>query len=120
MTRVTALLFHRRLSNCSANTCGSGPGRTRHRIRVAMDRITLFWRAASRRRMEHNKEQSVLMIPKRVHTGCMGHHIITSSELLKKKRDDLRTKRDALFKTYSQPPHDFDLARQIKKIDDEV
>ncbi len=66
------------------------------------------------------RDQSVLMIPKRVHTGCMGHHIITSSELLKKKRDDLRTKRDALFKTYSQPPHDFDLARQIKKIDDEV
>jgi hypothetical protein len=50
----------------------------------------------------------------------MGHHIVTSTELLKKKRDDLRTKRDALFKTYSQPPHDFDLALQVKKIDDEV
>jgi len=50
----------------------------------------------------------------------MGYETVTTTVIWKKKRDDLRTKRDALFKEYSQPPHDFDLALQIKKIDDEV
>ena len=50
----------------------------------------------------------------------MGHETVATTVMWKKKRDDLRTKRDALFKEYSQPPQDFDLALQIKNIDDEV
>jgi hypothetical protein len=50
----------------------------------------------------------------------MDHPTGSTAEDWKKKRDDLATKRKALFKKYSQTPQDFDLARQIKKIDDEV
>jgi hypothetical protein len=48
----------------------------------------------------------------------MGYDTVSST--LKKKRDDLTGQRDALFKKYSQTPHDLDLAQQIKNIDDEV
>ena len=65
------------------------------------------------------KINSVSITVKRVHTGCMGHQIVTT-DVWKKKRGDLTAKRDALFKKYSQAPHDLDLAQQIKKIDDEV
>jgi hypothetical protein len=50
----------------------------------------------------------------------MGHATVTSTDVWKKKRDDLNLKRNALFKKYSQNAHDLDLALQIKKIDDEV
>jgi hypothetical protein len=38
----------------------------------------------------------------------------------KKKRDDLKTRRNSLFATYTKRPHDFHLAREIKALDDEI
>ena len=38
----------------------------------------------------------------------------------KKKRDDLKAKRNALFETYTKDPQNFHLAREIKSIDDEI
>lgn len=38
----------------------------------------------------------------------------------KKKRDDLRAKRNLLFATYAKDPQNFHLAREIKDIDDEI
>jgi hypothetical protein len=38
----------------------------------------------------------------------------------KKKRDDLKARRDALFETYTKDPQNFHLAREIKDIDDEI
>jgi len=38
----------------------------------------------------------------------------------KKKRAELSTKRDLLFRKYSRNPHDLNLALEIKTIDDEV
>jgi hypothetical protein len=43
-----------------------------------------------------------------------------STDVWKKKRDDLNVKRNTLFKKYSKNPHDHHLALEIKKIDDEV
>jgi len=49
----------------------------------------------------------------------MGNTVATT-DVWKARRDDLKIKRNALFKKYSQNPHDLDLASQIKRIDDEV
>jgi hypothetical protein len=38
----------------------------------------------------------------------------------KKKRDDLKAKRNALFETYTRDPQNIHLAREIKSIDDEI
>jgi hypothetical protein len=38
----------------------------------------------------------------------------------KKKRDDLKAKRNSLFDEYLKRPHDFQLASAIKPIDDEI
>ena len=38
----------------------------------------------------------------------------------KKKRDDLKTKRNSLFEKYAKHPNEFHLALEIKKIDDEI
>jgi hypothetical protein len=38
----------------------------------------------------------------------------------KKKREDLKNKRNALFETYTKDPQNFHLAREIKAIDDEI
>jgi hypothetical protein len=38
----------------------------------------------------------------------------------KKKRDDLKARRDSLFAAYSKDPENFHLAREIKDIDDEI
>jgi len=38
----------------------------------------------------------------------------------KKKRDDLKSKRNSLFEKYSKHPGEFHLALEIKKIDDEI
>jgi hypothetical protein len=38
----------------------------------------------------------------------------------KKKRDDLKSKRNSLFEKYSKHPEEFHLALEIKKIDDEI
>ena len=38
----------------------------------------------------------------------------------KKKRDDLKSKRNSLFEKYARHPEEFHLALEIKKIDDEI
>jgi hypothetical protein len=38
----------------------------------------------------------------------------------KKKRDDLKSKRNLLFEQYAKHPEEFQLALEIKKIDDEI
>ena len=38
----------------------------------------------------------------------------------KKKRDDLKAKRNSLFERYAEHPEEFHLALEIKKIDDEI
>jgi hypothetical protein len=38
----------------------------------------------------------------------------------KKKRDDLKARRNSLFAAYSKDPENFRLAREIKDIDDEI
>jgi hypothetical protein len=38
----------------------------------------------------------------------------------KKKRDDLKSKRNSLFEKYAKRPEDFRLALEIKKMDDEI
>jgi len=46
--------------------------------------------------------------------------MLAEAGVWKKKRDDLKAKRDALFETYTKDPQNFHLAREIKEIDDEV
>jgi hypothetical protein len=38
----------------------------------------------------------------------------------KKKREDLKTKRNALFETYTKDPQNILLAREIKDLDDQI
>ena len=38
----------------------------------------------------------------------------------KRKRDDLKVKRNALFETYTKDFQNFHLAREIKALDDEI
>jgi hypothetical protein len=38
----------------------------------------------------------------------------------KKKRDDLKSKRNSLFEKYAKHPEDLNLALEIKKMDDEI
>jgi hypothetical protein len=38
----------------------------------------------------------------------------------KKKRDDLKSRRNSLFEEYARHPEEFHLALEIKKIDDEI
>jgi hypothetical protein len=55
----------------------------------------------------------------------IGGTLITRTTLVatddwKKKRDDLKAKRNSLFDEYLKRPHDFQLASKIKPIDDEI
>ena len=50
----------------------------------------------------------------------MGYSIAVDKNSRKKKRDDLTSKRNLLFKKYLNNPHDFSLGQEIKKIDDEI
>jgi len=56
----------------------------------------------------------------RAHTEYMGHNIVTTADVLKKKREDLKTKRDSLFQKYTKHPNDYHFALEIKIIDDEI
>ena len=38
----------------------------------------------------------------------------------KKKRDDLKAKRNSLFEKYAKHPQDYHLSLEIKKLDDEI
>jgi hypothetical protein len=46
--------------------------------------------------------------------------MVAAAGVWKKKRNDLKTKRDSLFETYAKDPQNFHLAREIKEIDDEI
>ena len=46
--------------------------------------------------------------------------MVATAGVWKKKRDDLKSKRNTLFETYSKDPQNFLLAREIKAIDDEI
>ena len=46
--------------------------------------------------------------------------MVAVASVWKKKRDDMKAKRNALFETYSRDPQNFHLAREIKAIDDEI
>ena len=46
--------------------------------------------------------------------------MVAVASLWKKKRDDLKARRNSLFETYSKNPENFHLAREIKDIDDEI
>jgi len=46
--------------------------------------------------------------------------MVAVASLWKKKRDDLKARRNSLFETYSRDPENFHLAREIKEIDDEI
>jgi hypothetical protein len=50
----------------------------------------------------------------------MGRPVVANKESWKKKRDDLSSKRNLLFKKYTRNPQDFSLAREIKSLDDEI
>jgi hypothetical protein len=46
--------------------------------------------------------------------------MVAVASLWKKKRDDLKKKRNSLFEIYTKDPQNFHLAREIKDIDDEI
>jgi hypothetical protein len=46
--------------------------------------------------------------------------MVAVASLWKKKRDDLKARRDSLFAAYSKDPQNFHLAREIKDLDDEI
>jgi hypothetical protein len=46
--------------------------------------------------------------------------MVATASVWKKKRDDLKSKRNSLFETYTRDPQNFHLAREIKSIDDEI
>jgi hypothetical protein len=57
---------------------------------------------------------------KRAHTSPEGHPMLAVAGVWKKKRDDLKAKRNSLFEKYAKHPDEFHLALEIKKIDDEI
>jgi len=46
--------------------------------------------------------------------------MVADAGVWKKKRDDLKARRNSLFETYTKDPQNFHLAREIKDIDDEI
>jgi len=46
--------------------------------------------------------------------------MVAAAGVWKKKRDNLKTKRNSLFETYTKDPQNFSLAREIKALDDEI
>jgi hypothetical protein len=46
--------------------------------------------------------------------------MVAVASVWKKKRDDLKLRRDSLFAAYTKDPQNFHLALEIKSIDDEI
>jgi hypothetical protein len=46
--------------------------------------------------------------------------MVAVASVWKKKRDDLKLRRDSLFAAYTKDSQNFHLAREIKSIDDEI
>jgi hypothetical protein len=57
---------------------------------------------------------------KKAHTALGAIHMLAVAGVWKKKRDDLKSKRNSLFEKYAKHPEEFHLALEIKKIDDEI
>jgi hypothetical protein len=57
---------------------------------------------------------------KKAHTGSEAKPMVAAAGVWKKKRDDLKAKRNLLFETYAKDPQNFHLAREIKEIDDQI
>jgi len=57
---------------------------------------------------------------KKAHTVYEGMPMVATAGVWKKKRDDLKAKRNSLFETYTKDPQNFHLAREIKALDDEI
>jgi len=58
---------------------------------------------------------------RKIGAHCDGDHNMSAvAGVWKKKRDDLKSKRNSLFEKYSKHPEKFHLALEIKKIDDEI
>ncbi|MGB9465007.1 MAG: hypothetical protein WBR10_07835 [Candidatus Acidiferrum sp.] len=58
--------------------------------------------------------------PKMAHTVSGDNLMLAVAGAWKKKRDDLKSKRNSLFEKYTKHPEDFHLSLEIKKIDDEI
>ena len=56
----------------------------------------------------------------RAQTRSMGNETVTTASAWKEKCMALRKKRDSLFKEYTKRPHEYQLALEIKTIDDEI
>jgi hypothetical protein len=72
---------------------------------------------------EEQKTNHFLALPinqKRAHTTHEANHMLAVAGVWKKKRDDLKAKRNSLFEKYARHPEEFHLALEIKKIDDEI
>jgi uncharacterized protein (DUF2344 family) len=50
----------------------------------------------------------------------MGQDITATANIWKEKRQKLKAKRDSLFAKYTKRPQEYQLALEIKKIDDEI
>jgi hypothetical protein len=86
---------------------------------------SLFNRESSRRDKWHCTNLGIRFMPlsanhKRAQTGSEVNPMAAVASIWKKKRDDLKKKRNALFETYSKDPQNFHLAREIKAIDDDI
>ena len=46
--------------------------------------------------------------------------MVAAAGVWKKKRDDLKTKRNSLFSVYTRDPQNIFLAQEIKALDDEI
>ena len=57
---------------------------------------------------------------KKAHTGSEVKPMVAAAGVWKKKRDDLKAKRNSLFAVYAKDPQNFHLAREIKDLDDEI
>ena len=57
---------------------------------------------------------------KKAHTRGEVNPMVATAGVWKKKRDDLKAKRNSLFENYTKHPQSFQLAREIKALDDEI
>jgi hypothetical protein len=73
-----------------------------------------------RRGIETNLFLALSINAKCVHTTSGDNHMLLVAGVWKKKRDDLKSKRNSLFEKYAKHPEEFHLALEIKKIDDEI
>src|SRR5260370_33035031 len=57
---------------------------------------------------------------KKAHTNSEIKPLVATAGVWKKKRDDLKSKQNSLFETYTKDPQNIHLAREIKDLDDQI